>query len=222
MDTATHPTIAIGAEVDGREGKIGEVSRVIVDPVHDRIDGVVVKRGKVLATERVVPLACFIAGDGAALRVDMDEDEFDHLDPFDETVYRASDPDYTGPPGFDRKSMGATNLGFSTYVAFGPQLAFAPGSPVEGYPGGESIRPHHEAPTIGAGHDVLDQNGDKVGEVAEFAVDPQDGLPVRLKVKKGFLFKSEYGVPTDWIGDISDGKVHLVVDKDAIQRLHAD
>jgi sporulation protein YlmC with PRC-barrel domain len=214
---AEHPLIAIGAEVDGTGGKLGEVSRVVVDPEHDRISAVVVKRGRLLATERVVPLACFMAGDGAALHLNMDEEEFEGLDPFDETVYRAPDPDYSGPPGFDRASVGMGNMSLNTYVALGPQLAFGSSQPVGGFPGGEPIRPVIETPTLEEGADVFDVSGDKVGEVAQLVVDPDGGAPVRLTVKQGFLFKAEYDVPMDWIAEIGDGSVHLNVTKADIE-----
>jgi uncharacterized protein YrrD len=221
MDTTqTHPLISIGAEVEGREGPLGEVSRIVVDPERDCVTGVVVKHGSMLATERIVALAALRAGEGTSLVLDMGKDEFDELEPFDETVYRAPDPDYSGPPGFDYESAGRRNLALESYVALGPNLAFGSPEPIGGYPGGEVIAAvSTEAPSISEGTDIRDCDGEKVGEVAELSIDPETAQPVSLRVKSGFIFKSERELPVEWIEELGPEYVSLSVPKSEVEAL---
>lgn len=66
---------------------------------------------------------------------------------------------------------------------------------------------------------MLDRDGEKVGEVAEFGVDQETGAPVRLVVRRGFLFKKETEVPAAWVADLQDDAVVLREQKSAVQRL---
>ncbi|OAI41399.1 hypothetical protein AYO38_03715 [bacterium SCGC AG-212-C10] len=216
----THPLISIGADVEGLDGRIGEVSRVVVDSDQDRITGVVVKRGSILATERIVALDTLRAGEGTTLMLDIQQDEFDQLEPFDETVYRAPDPDYSGPPGFDYESAGATNYALNSYVALGPSLAFGTGGRTGGYPGSEVIATvTNEMPNIHEGTAIMDIDGEKVGEVSELTVDPESAQPVTLRVKQGFIFKSERELPVEWISELGPERILLSVTKAEVETL---
>jgi uncharacterized protein YrrD len=221
MDRAAGFTVAIGDEVRGRDGKLGEVERVIVDADSDRIFELVVRHGFLWGNERLVPLSCISHGDGSVLYADIDQEQFKEFDGFDPARYREPDPDYTGPPGFDIDS--GHNFPLEQAVARGPLLFFATGKPL-GYPGGERVPPASEGqnlattrPSIEAGDDILDRNFEKVGEVAEFAADER-GVPVRLVGRKGFLFHKEAEIPADWISDLTDKGVVLAVDKADVER----
>lgn len=213
------PQIRIGADVEGREGSLGEVSRVIVDPERDEIAAVVVKRGRLLPTERVVPLARVIAGDGAQLRLDMDTDEFEQLDAFDPEMYRAPDPDYTGPPGFDAGELSQRNMQLNTYVALGPALVFGNGAPVLGFPGGEVTRPNPYPGDISEGADVFDAQGNNVGSVESIAFDAETRQLTSLVVKRGLIRRTSVEIPLEWVADLAEGEVRLNVGEEEVRRL---
>ncbi len=218
-------TIAIGAEVHGPDGKLGHVERVIVDADSDRISEIVVKHGFLWGNERVVPLSHVQRSDGSVLYVDIDEEQFKECDGFDPGRYRDPDPDYSGPPGFNRES--GVNFPYEQAVARGPLLFYAAGKPM-GYPGGEPVPPESEGenigttlPSIKAGDPILDRSFQKVGEVADFEVN-EEGFPMRLVGRKGRVFRSEAELPVEWIQDLTDKGVLLNVDRSEVERLGLD
>lgn len=221
-----HPgvTIAIGDEVHGTDGKLGTVHRVIVDADSDRISEIVVKHGFLWGNERVIPLSHVQRSDGSVLYMDIDQEQFRECDGFDPGRYREPDPDYSGPPGFNRES--GVNFPLDQEMAGGPVL-FYTGKPL-GYPGGETIPPESEGesirttmPSINAGDPILDRSFQKIGEVAHLEVD-EEGFPTRLVGRKGLLFRHEAELPVEWIQDFSDKGIVLNVDRSEVERLGLD
>ncbi|MBK6663222.1 MAG: PRC-barrel domain-containing protein [Thermoflexaceae bacterium] len=84
----------IGEAVFGREGKLGEISRVVVDPDSHDVTYVVVKHGTLRASERLLPVAALESQDGEAY-TDISTPEFEQLQLFDLSQYHGPDPDYT-------------------------------------------------------------------------------------------------------------------------------
>lgn len=225
MDRERNFTVAIGQEVHGRDGKLGEVQRVVVDADSDTVSELVVKHGFVFGNERLVPLDRVQRADGSVLYVDMDQEQFSSCDGFDPQRYRTADPDYSGPPGFDTES--GRNFNYDATWAGGPLLFFGGASKPLGYPGGEMRAPAETStgmwrPAIKAGDDVLSSDYEKVGEVAQFEAEAATGKPTRLVMKQGFLFKTETELPVDWLTELSDQGVVLTVPKDTVERFVAE
>lgn len=212
----------MGMDVIGPEGKVGELSRVVVDPEKDTIVGLVVKNGMVNTAEYVIAVEDVRAAtDSGDLAVDFNEAALKGQPLFDPGRYGTPDPDYTGPPGFDASTLGMENMALDTYVAMGPLVGFSGGgTPVLGYPGGESQRPE-ELPwaTLADGSDVFDVSGEKVGELESVSMDSESGRPSGITVRRGWLFKKHVNVPAAWIRDIGDGRVVLDKPKEELGRL---
>lgn len=218
-DFPSDVTIAIGDEVRGRDGKLGQVERVIVDANSDRISEIVVKHGlPLLGEQRLIPLSHVQRSDGSVLYVDIDSEQFKECEGFKADRYRAPNPDYTGPPGFDARS--GHNFPLDAAVDSGPVLFQSAGGKMMGYPGGEggSQGSLMSRPSISPGDDVLSADYEKVGEVAEFELNA-DGFPTRLVVRQGFLFRTEAEVPAEWIRELSDQGVVLRAPAAEIERL---
>lgn len=211
----------MGMDVLGPDGKVGELSRLVVDPERDTIVGLVVRNGLLPSAEYVVPLECVRPTDADDLAVDFTEEGLREMQLFDPTKYGEPDPDYTGPPGWDATARGQENLAFESYVAMGPLVVLGGGgAPVLGFPGGEH-RPAKELhwSSLQDGSDVFDSGGEKVGEVEAVAMEPDNGKPVSITVRQGWLFKKHVNVPAEWISDIGDGRVVLGKPKEELGRL---
>lgn len=207
--------IAIGADVLGKAGKLGTVHRVIVDARTNTVTDMVVKHGFAWGNERVVPRGCVSGVDAAGVHVALDENGFALLDGFTDDRYRAPDPNYIGPPGFANSEFMLDEV-----VAAGPTagLGDPPTAPVFGFPGGEQISPDDmQRPVVQPGTPVLDKAGEKIGEVHEYAVNPDSGAPDRLVLRQGFIFHNDEELPVAWIGEISDKGVLLNVDRATVE-----
>lgn len=216
----SHVLITLGADVEGRDGKLGSVSRVIVH--EDAVTNVVVKKRSFGATEYVVPVGDFTEDTGGALRLDLAEDQLEQFDLFDSNAYRAPDPDYTGPPGFDASSAGQRNLQLDSYVAMGPTVGLGGGSPVLGFPGGErraSRQQQMQWSSISEGSQVVDSEGEKVGEVDELTLGADGNQPERLVLRSGLFGRTKSELPVDWIDSLEDEMVILSVPKREVEAL---
>jgi sporulation protein YlmC with PRC-barrel domain len=210
--------ISIGADVNGIDGKLGEVSRVIVS--NDEITNIVVKKGTFNPGEYVVPLSDFAAGEGTALSLRLTEEQLEQCEMLQKSAYRQPDPDYTGPPGFDARAAGQANLSLDAYVLMGPSTTLGAGQPVFGFPGGERRPPHNLAwATISAGAGIFDSEGEKVGEVDDFTLDAEGGVLERLVLRSGFLGRKKHEVPLDWVQGLEDQRIVLAVDKRQVEAL---
>jgi uncharacterized protein YrrD len=217
LDPETGIKISIGAEVWGSDGKLGEVDRVIVDAKTDRITDLVVKHGFLFSTRRVVPLVHVERQEGSTIHVGLDREAFKSCAGFAERRFRAPDPDYVGPPDFDYQGSHRGNMQLDTIVAMGSQYS---GGKIFGFPGGERLSPSDSArPTVEEGTDVLDVNGEKVGDVSGLTFASDDGAITGMRIKEGFLFKKEVEVPAAWVEDVTTDGVVLNVPKDELEAL---
>jgi sporulation protein YlmC with PRC-barrel domain len=205
--------VTIGAEVRGSDGKLGDVHRVIVDARTGHVTDLVVKHGFLFGNERVVPLSSVTKVENGVVYLDTDKEAFERFHGFADDRYRAPDPDYVGPPGYDNTEFlldEVTSIGVASYGQVEPPL---------GYPGGEQVSPDDmQRPVIRQGSAVLDVNGEKIGEVSELSLDPDGGAPRHLSVKHGLLFKHEIELPLAWVREIGDDGVLLSVTKAELER----
>src|SRR5215471_4623798 len=152
--------IRIGADVVGRDGKLGEVHRVIVDARSNHVTDLVVKHGFLWGNERIVPLGCVSSVEDGTVRLDLEEDGFKAMNGFAPDHYHAPDPDYIGPPGLDNREF-LLDSAVATSGAAG--LGVTGGTKPLGYPGGEQVTPDDmQRPAYAVGMDVLDALGEKV------------------------------------------------------------
>ena len=219
MDSEMEPRIEIGAEVNGTDGKLGEISRVIVED--GEVTGVVVKHGALPPMEYVVPLTAVELTHEDGLKVNVTKDRLSHeFEPFDFTLYRMPDADYVPPIGL----TGFANAPYAggTYIALGPRAFTASGQPVPT----EGLEPppplqHMPWSSISKGTDVVDRRGEKVGEVAELALDPASGDPSRVVVQSGFLRHRKRDLPLPWVEALEDDRIVLRVAREEMEALPA-
>ena len=209
--------ISIGADVVGTGGKLGEVHRVVVDARTDTITDLVVRHGGIFpGRERIVPLGHVTKVENGVVHLDVDEKGFEALDGFTDDRFRAPDASYLGPPGFRNE-----DFLMDVTVAEGAMAGLGGGpTPPMGFPGGDQITPDDMSrPAVSPGTDVLDEGGEKVGEVHEISFASDSGKPTRLVMRKGFIFHNDTEIPADWIKEISDDGILLNVPKSRVEAL---
>jgi nucleotide-binding universal stress UspA family protein/uncharacterized protein YrrD len=208
--------ISIGADVIGTDKKLGEVHRVIVNARTDTITDLVVKHGFAFGTERIVPLSHVSKVENGVIHVDLDERTFGIMDGYSDDRYTAPDVNYEGPPGFSN-----TDFLMDVTVAEGPTAALGGGpTPPMGFPGGEQVSPDDMVrPEVSTDTPVLDNTGEKIGEVHEMSFASEGGAPTRLVVRSGFIFHHDTEIPVSMIEDISDDGVMLNVSKADVEKL---
>jgi uncharacterized protein YrrD len=72
---------------------------------------------------------------------------------------------------------------------------------------------------INSNADVFTRNDQKVGTVARVVIDPKTKEVTHLVVDKGFLFTHDKLVPMSLVGQATEDRVQLSMDKDALDNL---
>jgi len=209
--------INIDADVFGTEGKLGDLSRVIVDARSEKVTDLVVKRGALLGHERIVPIAHVSRVEGDAVHLDLDEKGFEAMDGF-AAERRGPNPDYVGPPSRDQQGTYQGNMAFEQAVAAGSAAGLGAAGKPMGYPGDEQVEQElNERPAVAKGTDVIAHDGEKVGELGALSFAHDTGAITRLALRQGFLFKHDVEIPVDWLADIGPDGVVLNVPKGQVE-----
>lgn len=206
----------LGSPVLGASGKLGEVEQIMFDPNTRRAEHLVVRHGTLIAGTRVVPFHDIAAVDDAGLHLTLDEDGFSHLPDYRADLDRARDPDYIAPPSEEAAGRSGMEFQMDAVTARG-SLGYMTDKPM-GYPGGEQVvSDDRQLPTVRRGTDVFDELGEKVGEIEDVAVESETGMPARIVVRRGFIFKNDFQIPLDWVDGLTPRGVGLNVPKGEIE-----
>ncbi len=208
--------MTIGAAVVGTSGRLGEVYRVVVDANLNRVTNIVVRHDRLLGhDERLIPMKHVERIERGVVYLSMDTRDFEAMDPFVEEQFRAPDAGFAGPLGLDRGQYV-----LDTFVAEGPMGALSTPPPSFGsMPHGQTAADDPRQTALTGGMDVLDANGDKVGEVHELTVAADTGQPTRLILRRGWLLKHATEIPVQWVDDVSDGGIVLNVPASRVEDL---
>ncbi|MEA2642383.1 MAG: hypothetical protein QOF51_3777 [Chloroflexota bacterium] len=209
--------IGISAEVFGRDGKLGHVSRLVVEPRADRVENLIVKSGTILAHERVVPLSYAIGVRDGAVQLDLDRASFDTMVEYDPDAFHRRDPSYVAPPAAEARGIARQYFEVDAAVDRGSGGYL---DKVGGYPGGEQRVPDdRQLVVIEPGLAIFDASGEKVGELAAFTIDCATGHPTRVAMRHGLLFRSDVDLPLAWVSDISMSGIGLNVRREELEHL---
>jgi sporulation protein YlmC with PRC-barrel domain len=208
--------IAIGADVTGIGGKLGVISRVIVED--GEITAVVVRHGLINVMEYVVPLAAIDRDAEGQLGLPLTEQQLQECEPFDVSAYRLPDEEYVPPPSLS--GYGLEPYAGTGFIALGPRAFTASGQMVlgEAWEPPQALR---QVPwsSISRGTEVVDRRGDKVGEVAELALNSASGDASRVVVQSGFLRHRRRDLPLPWVEALEDERVVLRVAREEVEAL---
>ena len=195
----------VGATIQGREGDLGKLDALVIDPTSQRVTGLVVSHEK-LGPRLLVPESAVTKATPDAITVDLDEASIHQCDPFDEPNFNAPDEDY---------SYGDLVMDPGSYFL----EPFA--SPLDGW----ALTTHERVPkgeiTMRRGAAVHTSDGTKVGHVDEFLVDPDDGHITHVVVREGHISRKDVVVPISNATQIDDEDVVLDIDLTALNELPA-
>jgi nucleotide-binding universal stress UspA family protein/uncharacterized protein YrrD len=207
----------LGADVIGASGKLGEVNRVIVDERSGKVTDLVVKHGFLFGGEQVLPLGRVTSVTEDGIQVDLDEKDFEGLNGFARAVH-GPNPDYVGPPDQDNQGTFQGNAALDQMVAMGPVGGLGSSGKPLGYPGGEVLSPDNvQRPAVESGTEIVDSGGAKLGSLGEFHFSTPDGVPTRMTLRQGMLFKHDSELPVDWIEAFGSDGIVLKVAKATVE-----
>jgi sporulation protein YlmC with PRC-barrel domain len=210
--------IVIGDVVRAHDGEVGTVKRFLFEPRAGRVEHIVVDPGFLQGEDRAVPIDDISGAGEGVVTVDMDEAAFKALGVWNPDAFRAKTMDYEGPPSHDLEGVNRGDFLMDETVATG-QAGFTSGKTF-GFPGGEQIVPDDQQfADVSKGTDIVDLDGEKVGDVESMAVDPVQRTVTRLAMRRGLIFGGEIEIPPAWFDRALPGRVVLKVGKDEVESL---
>lgn len=194
--------------------KLGTVDRVVLDPKSNQVTHLVVRKGFLLITDKVLPVEMIESSSKDKVVLKDGEEDFEELPQFKESYYVPTD------------GSGRTESRLETFV---PSLYWYP--PM-GTRWGLGVRRDHDLPhykvrtdknipegtiALKEGADAMSRDGEKVGDIERVITDNEHAT--HIVISEGLLLKEKKLVPVGWISMVFPEQVHLAVDAKFIDNL---
>jgi uncharacterized protein YrrD len=204
---------------DGRE--VGEIDRVAIDPESKEVTHVMVRKGLLFKTDKVVPIS--LVGTATEDRVTLREDtpDLEALPDFEKTHYvtvvdaaeaQSEDEADASPPLYWYPPAGYTWWGPSSGPAYY-------GYPIPPYVVQTEKNIPEGTVALQEGAKVLSVDGDHVGNIEAVLTDAETDRATHLLISQGLLLKETKLIPTTWISTVLEDQVHLLVGSAQLQDL---
>ncbi len=192
---------------DADGDKVGDVKRVVIDPVSLDVSHVVVEKGFFFKEDHVVPAAAIKEADGGDAYLDPGHEAAD-FPPFEERTYVPFDP---ATRAYQPSMEGSTLIFFPPVGDWGTPAYVDTGPPavVRNVPEGSV--------SLEVGADVHSADGEHLGDVAEVLTAGNPGDTTHLVIEEGVLFKHRKLVPAAWVASVTDDGVRLAVNADVVE-----
>ncbi len=219
--------VQLGEQVMGKDGKLGELHGFNIDPNTQTADQMVIKHGVLGTDERLAVLGHVVGVETGIVRVDLETKDLNNLDQYNPGAFRSRHSDFGGPSMFDLPGDAIRDPGMGQGLPseVEEQPTNEPMNDTHSmtpeYPSTEDIAPEDVRPTvISEGAPVWDNNGEKIGEVHDFAVETTTGRPTRITLTRGgVLSQSEIELPLAWIERFGPKGIALQVSKGQVEGL---
>ena len=208
------------ATVVSADGKdLGHIQRVVLDPKTDEVKDIVVRAGKLLTEDRVVPVEQVRDTDGGQIHLRSNANEVETLPRFEESHYVPLEGEGSEP---------APNLAeiAPAYYWYPPLGGLEPGAYVRSIPLellGYRLQTDRNIPAgtvaLKEGAAVRSRDDHEVGHLDQVLTAPGTDVATHVVIVEGRLKKTRKVVPVVWIDTIADDLVHLAVRAVVIERL---
>jgi sporulation protein YlmC with PRC-barrel domain len=197
----------IGADASCSDGVCGKVTCVVVDPVARTVTHLVIEPGHRYDRGRLVPLDLVDATTGE-IRLRCTLEEFEELDPAEETQFLPGTPGY---PGYDSEQVlympyyGMGGMGMGMAGAYAPVTVTYDAVPLDEV---EVRRGEHVHATDG-----------HIGKVQGLVIDPGSHHVTHVLLQEGHLWgRKEVAIPIGAVTGVEDG-IRLNITKQQVQDL---
>jgi uncharacterized protein YrrD len=199
---------------DGQE--VGDVDRVVLDPVTKDITHLVVRKGFLFTEDKVVPVELVDSATEERVVLKGVED-LEALPNFEETYYvrvTGTDKEVSRTPGYVRPYYWYPPAHINWWSATRYSVYPPPPYVLE-------VRrniPEGTVPLKEGAHVIASDDG-HVGDIERVFADPTEDRATHLLISKGLFLKERKVVPTSWIARVSEEEVHLAVGSNLLEDL---
>ena len=201
------------AEIFSASGKkIGTLDRVVLDPETKKVSYLVIRKGFLLTTDKVIPMDLF-KFEGERITLSREAKDFDFY------------PDYN-----DSEFIGVVRKEFPEQtiesVYWYPPVRPGDPSTLMMYPAlartyvrrTNKVIPE-DSVAIDDGATVESSDNEEIGNIERMILEQNQERATHIVVSSGLLSKEYRLVPTFWIKDATDEKVYLTIDSEFYEKL---
>ena len=205
-----------GADVYSATGeKLGAVDRVIIDPNTKEVTHLVVSKGFLFTTNKIIGIDMINPDDTERISLISSAADLDKFQDFTDSHYVSLDQ-ADAPPTDDVPVATWNPPAEYAWWHSGPGMAYPP-MPLFVRKAEQNIPEGTVALEEGA--KVTSKDGHHVGNVADVYVDKEDNRATHILVSSGTLVKEQKLLPVTWISEIDEHEVRLSVDEDFLKRV---
>jgi len=206
------------AEVFSSMGeKIGTLERVVLDPQTMEVSFLVIKEGVLFTADRLVPIQYLDRQEGSRITLNKTAEELADLPPYDESAY----------VGYDRREYAEeADIESADEVFWYPPIHttwWTIGGGVLVSPKPRFVKKVDTLPedvvALDEGAKVVTSDGNEIGAVEQVIVEPEEQRATHIVVGRGLIVKEYKLLPTSWIRNVTEEKVHLSIHTDFFERL---
>lgn len=198
--------------------KIGHIERIVLDPKTREVTHVVIEKGFLFTTDKVVPISLISAASEDRVTLRKDAGDLEALPEFERTYYvplNQSDRQETAPAGYVRPYYWYPPSTLTGWVGTGY------GFPIPPY----VVRTARNTPAgtvpLDEGTQVMSADGEHVGDVEAVLTGPEQDRATHLLISSGLLLKEKKLVPTTWISRVTQEEIELAVGSPLLEQLPA-
>lgn len=198
--------------------KVGKLKELVVDPRSQKVTHLVVAKGILFTSDRVVPSHLVDNVDGERVVLSVTEDELKAR-----AAREYVEEQYVKSP---RKTEVAPSLSVAYWVrppkTYTSQIAEPPPAPPGIAPlpsqSDDGPRVPLEDVVLEKGTEVWSEDDRHIGHLDECVTNDEEKI-THLILQKGHMFTSPKMIPVDWVRDFRDNKIVLAVHADTVEQL---
>ncbi|MFP4395972.1 MAG: PRC-barrel domain-containing protein [Anaerolineales bacterium] len=220
--------ISKGADVITTDGeKLGAVRRVVIDPRTREVTHIVVEKGFLLPTTKVVDINLVDVATEDSVMLREKVEDWSALPDFKETHYvRVSELEEEMEEEVEEEASATTFYWYppagtrwwdrAGFVTFPGQGGYTPPPYIAAV---EKQNIPSDVVPLQEGAHVFAKDGEHVGNVEAVMTEQEQNRVTHIVISQGLLLTEEKLIPTPWIDLIQEGEVHLAVASDFIENL---
>jgi sporulation protein YlmC with PRC-barrel domain len=217
---------------DGHE--VGHLDRVAINPRSKEVTHLVVRKGKLFPVDKVVEMTYVdeVTADRITLRPEAGDPQY--LPPFHVKYYVGTSAPLA--PKDDLGGLGRTYAPKGYWTAPAGDIGGLGGVPLRGIP--DSALPLPNLPPAGTeveqeqnipdttvalkeGAKVVAEDGSPVGSLVRVLADEATGQATHFVIAHGPIGQDHKAIPMNWVGDVKEKEVTLLVAADVLDQLGA-
>ena len=216
---------------DAHERNLGRITRIVMDPVTDKVTHVVVRKGMIFTEDKVIPIEYFRSASPERADLRDDVGDLDALPVFEESHYV--------PAGYSEDDLPDTSMAgrVPPYLYWYPPMTISTqhtigyyGVPSFDAPQEDDYQYRHyvksttqnipdDTVAVKEGAEVISADGKHVGDIEEIQVDATSDYATHVLISKGLFLKDRKWVPTLWFRTVEDDRVYLAVTSSLLKTL---